>query len=53
MGVVEEEAREGFTDEGVVVVLKSDDDGDVEGNAERIEEWIQNWRRERRKGEDG
>ena len=52
MGVVEEEAREGFMDEGVVVVLRSDDDGDVEGNVERIEEWVHNWKQEREKGEE-
>ena len=45
MEVVAEEAREGF-DEGVVVELRSDEVGDVEGNVERIERWIEQWKRD-------
>ena len=51
MGVIEEEAKEGFADEGVVVVLRSDTDGDVEENVGRMEEWIGNWRK-REKGDE-
>ena len=51
MGVIEEEAREGFPDEGVVVVLSSEVDDDVEENVGRIEEWIGNWSKSRQAGE--
>jgi len=46
MMVVAEEAREGF-EEGVVVVLKSNSVEDMEGNAERVEGWLERWRVER------
>lgn len=42
-GVLIEEAREGF-DEGIVVELISEEDGDVETNCGRISSWIENWK---------
>jgi adenylate kinase len=41
--VLAEEAREAF-DEEMVVELKSETVEDVDGNVERILQWIQNWR---------
>ena len=38
-----EEAR-GAYDEEIVVELRSDEAEDVEGNVERIERWIENWK---------
>lgn len=49
MGVLAEEAREGFEGEGVVVELRSDEDGDLEGNVGRVEEWVRNWRENKEK----
>ncbi|KEF61657.1 dTMP kinase [Exophiala aquamarina CBS 119918] len=46
-GVVTEEAREGWTDEGQVVELKSTEAEDIEENAERILQWIKNWLKDR------
>ena len=45
MEVLLEEAR-GAYDEEIVVELRSDEAEDVEGNVERIENWIENWRRD-------
>lgn len=42
-GVVAEEAREGWTDEGQVVELKSVEAEDIEENAERVLQWVKNW----------
>ena len=50
MEVVLSEARESY-DEEIVVALESNEDGDVEGNVERIESWIANWRRDNNSGE--
>ena len=50
-GTVAEEAREGFTDPGVVVELSSEVAEDIEGNCERVVEWVRRWVRER--GEEG
>ena len=52
-GVVAEEAREGFGDEGgcEVVELKSETVEDLESNAERVLEWVQAWVK-KREGED-
>ena len=46
MEVLLEEAR-GAYDEEIVVELRSDAAEDVEGNVERIERWIENWKRDR------
>ena len=43
MEVLLEEAR-GAYDEDIVVELRSDEVEDVEGNVERIERWIENWK---------
>ena len=43
MEVLLQEAREAF-DEKIVVELQSDEAEDVDGNVERIEEWIKQWR---------
>ncbi|KAL9640480.1 MAG: hypothetical protein Q9164_000230 [Protoblastenia rupestris] len=45
MEVLLEEAREGF-DPRIVVELRSDAAEDIEGNVERIEQWIETWRKE-------
>lgn len=45
-----EEAREAY-DEEIVVELKSDEAEDIEGNVERIEMWIKQWKKDN--GEDG
>ena len=53
MEVLLEEAR-GAYDEEIVVELRSDEAEDVEGNVERIERWIENWKRDRggKEGQD-
>ncbi|TKA59828.1 hypothetical protein B0A49_07397 [Cryomyces minteri] len=45
MEVLLEEARESY-DEEIVVELRSDNSDDVEGNVERIEAWIKQWKRD-------
>ena len=45
MQVVLEEAREGF-DPGCVVELVSNGVEEMEINAERVEEWVKNWRKD-------
>jgi adenylate kinase len=44
MQVLLDEAREGYKEE-IVVELRSDSVEDVEGNIERIEAWVEEWRR--------
>lgn len=44
MEVLLEEAREGYDGE-IVVELRSDEAGEVEGNVHRIEKWIGEWKR--------
>lgn len=51
-GVLSEEARESY-DEEVVVELKSETDSDIEGNCERIGQWIENWKTQNRSQADG
>ena len=51
-GVVGEEAREGWGDQGQVVELKSEKAEDVEENAERILSWIGAWMRDREEGKE-
>lgn len=43
MQVILEEARDGF-EEGVVWELASDGVEEMEGNAERVESWVDRWR---------
>jgi adenylate kinase len=45
MQVLLDEARESY-DEGIVVELRSESNEDVEGNLERVETWIEDWRRD-------
>lgn len=45
MEVLLEEARDSY-DEDIVVELRSDTAEDIEGNVERIETWIVNWKRD-------
>lgn len=42
-GVVSEEAKEGWEEEGQVVELKSVEADDIEENAERIMQWVKSW----------
>ncbi|OCT54785.1 Adenylate kinase isoenzyme 6 HBR1 [Cladophialophora carrionii] len=42
-GVVSEEAKEGWEEEGQVVELKSVHAEDIEENAERILQWVKDW----------
>ncbi|KAK3169437.1 hypothetical protein OEA41_008820 [Lepraria neglecta] len=51
MQVLLEEAREGF-DAEIVVQLRSDEVSDLEGNVERIEAWIENWKKDNSGKED-
>ena len=46
MGVLSEEARDGF-DKECVVELKSDAESDLEGNCSRVEEWVRRWMKEK------
>jgi len=50
MQVLLEEAREAY-DEEIVVELGSNEAEDVQGNVERIETWVENWRRDHQNGE--
>lgn len=43
MGTVLEEAREAYAEE-IVVVLRSEETGDLESNVERIVQWIDAWK---------
>lgn len=45
MQVLLDEAREAYKEE-IVVELKSEGIEDVEGNLERVEAWVQGWRRD-------
>jgi adenylate kinase len=47
MQVLLDEARESYKEE-IVVELKSESNEDVEGNLERVERWVEQWRRDRR-----
>jgi adenylate kinase len=51
MQVLLEEAREAF-DEEIVVELQSDSLDDIDGNVERIEAWIENWKQDREKNKE-
>lgn len=49
MQVLLDEARDAF-DEEIVVELRSNDADEVEGNVERIEAWIGQWREDHKEG---
>lgn len=51
MQVLLEEAREGF-DEDIVVELQSDSVDDIDGNVERIQTWIENWKKNEAEDDD-
>ena len=46
MEVLLEEARESY-DAEIVVELRSDDAEDIDANVERLETWIEAWRKDR------
>ncbi|KAH6622396.1 AAA domain-containing protein [Boeremia exigua] len=50
MQVLLDEAREAYKEE-IVVELRSDAVEDVEGNLERVELWVENWKKDRAGGE--
>ncbi|GME42410.1 Hemoglobin and proliferation regulated protein [Neofusicoccum parvum] len=52
MQVLLDEARDAF-DEEIVVELRSNDADEVEGNVERIEAWIGQWREDHKEGVEG
>lgn len=52
MEVLLQEAREAY-DEQMVVELKSESTEDIDSNVERIEKWIQNWRKDHGKEKEG
>ena len=52
-GVIAEEAKEGWKEEGRVVELKSEEAEQVEENSERILEWVKQWREDRTGKENG
>ena len=45
MQVLLDEARESYKKE-IVVELKSESNEDVEGNLERVEAWVEQWRKD-------
>lgn len=45
MDVLIEEAREAY-DEEIVIELQSDESGEVEENVERIEAWVEQWKKD-------
>ena len=45
MDVLIEEAREAY-DEEIVIELQSDESGQVEENVERIEAWVEQWKKD-------
>lgn len=51
MQVLLEEARESY-DEEIVVELQSDSLKDIDSNVERIEAWIQQWKKHNAKDEE-
>jgi len=52
MQVLLDEARASYKEE-IVVELRSESAEDVEGNLERVERWIEGWRRDNGAGEGG
>ena len=51
MQVLLDEAREGYKEE-IVVELRSDKVEDVDGNIERVEAWVEEWRRDNAAGKE-
>jgi adenylate kinase len=51
MQVLLDEARESYKEE-IVVELRSESNADVEGNLERVEAWIENWKKDQGESED-
>jgi adenylate kinase len=51
MQVLLDEARESYKEE-IVVELRSDSTDDVDGNIERIETWIANWKKNNAQDEE-
>ncbi|KAH7348052.1 AAA domain-containing protein [Pyrenochaeta sp. MPI-SDFR-AT-0127] len=51
MQVLLDEAREAYKEE-IVVELKSESNEDVEGNLERVEQWVEQWKKDREGAED-
>jgi adenylate kinase len=51
MEVLLQEARDAYDSEQVVE-LKSEKTGDVDANAERIEQWVKNWKKDHNKDGD-
>jgi len=51
MQVLLDEAREAYKEE-IVVELKSESSEDVEGNLERVEMWVEGWRKDIAGGEE-
>lgn len=51
MQVLLDEAREGYR-EDIVVELRSDKVEDVDGNVERVEGWVEGWRRDNAQGRE-
>lgn len=49
MQVLLDEARESYKEE-IVVELRSESNEDVEGNLERVETWVEMWRKDRGEG---
>jgi adenylate kinase len=45
MQVLLDEARDSYKEE-IVVELKSESNEDVEGNLERVEAWVENWKKD-------
>jgi adenylate kinase len=50
MQVLLDEARESYKEE-IVVELRSESNEDVEGNLERVEQWVEQWRKDRQNAE--
>lgn len=46
MQVLLDEARESYKEE-IVVELKSESADDVEANIERVEQWVEQWKKDR------
>ena len=51
MQVLLDEAREAY-DEEIVVELRSDELTDVDGNVERIQQWVERWKTDREEEAD-
>jgi len=49
MEVLLQEARDAY-DEEIVVELKSEEAEDVEGNCERLEQWVETWKKDHSEG---